>query len=50
MLLYVLFLALCRHSGGIVASKILMILLLKNCKDDSPFGMKKVDEQQYFVH
>lgn len=39
--LYVLYLALCRYFGGIVPSKILTILLLKNYKDDSPFGMKK---------
>lgn len=51
MFLCALYLALCRHSGGIVASKILTILLLKNCKDDSSFGMKKkVDEQQNFMH
>lgn len=41
MLLYVLYLALCRHSGWIAVSKILIILLLKNYKDDSPFNMKK---------
>lgn len=41
MLLYALYLALCRHSGGIVAFKILISLLLENYKDDSSFDVRK---------